>query len=137
MNPTEAITEGLSVLNITTVSAASTVTTDWILASYCNITALAAIGAGGNTDLKIIQAKDDTGTDSKDLPNAAITTLPGAGNVAVNVKPIDLDINNQYTHIAVEITTDATQQVTNFLLGVFGEGKPVDTSLLTEIVNAI
>lgn len=69
----------------------------------------AVIATGKSAVLQLVQAKDDDGTDEKDIGGATIT-LDGADATKsgfVEIKSGDLDRGNNYNHIAVKVTTDA------------------------------
>jgi hypothetical protein len=68
------------------------------------------LGASATVDAKIQQASDGSGTGAKDLTTAkSITQLTQAGTdankqVLINVRPDDLDLDNNFTHIRLSVT---------------------------------
>lgn len=69
---------------------------------------LAHVGAGlvgTSVDLKIQQATDSSGTAAKDISGLAITQLTAVGSALINITASDLDTDNDFTHIAMVLTT--------------------------------
>ena len=69
---------------------------------------LAHVGAGlvgTSVDLKIQQATDSSGTSAKDITGLAITQLTAVGSALINITASDLDTDNDFTHIAMVLTT--------------------------------
>lgn len=80
------------------------------------------IAATKNVVIQIVQATDNVGTGLKDI-DGAILTLAGDDSTAdgfVEIKSGDLDRNN-YTHIAVKVTTDAS--IICGVSGLLGSGR--------------
>lgn len=67
-----------------------------------------AVGAGNNATIQLLQAKDDAGTGAKAL-SAAVSKVSAAGGVLaveVEAKTEDMDTNNGFTHVAVQVGSD-------------------------------
>lgn len=89
------------------VAGAATYTTTWMRASlaYQWLMIISAGTVGTSVDAKVEQATDNSGTDAKDLSGSAITQLTAAGTAAIQFKPIDLDIDNDFEFVRLSITT--------------------------------
>ncbi len=89
------------------VAQAAATTGAWIDASIaCNF--LAHVGAGTvgtSVDFKIQQATDSSGTSAKDISGLAISQLTSPGSALINIVQGDLDIDNDFSHIAMVLTT--------------------------------
>lgn len=95
--------------------AASTVVSDYCdmgkFESLMIILAVGDIGAAGTYDAVVQQATDSSGTGAKNLTvSKAITQLTQAGTdsnkqVIINVRAEDLDMANDFDHVAVSVTT--------------------------------
>ena len=129
--------------------AAGTVSSVWIDASkfidFLAIVMAGTLGASATLDFKIEQAKDDTGTDAKDLSGAAVTQLTQAGGddnkqAIVQFSTEDLDTNNDFTHVRASLTIGtATSDAGATLLAYGGRYEPVsdhDADSVKEIVTA-
>ena len=129
--------------------AATTHTSDYVDASeFANFMAIGKIGtmaASSTFDMKLVQATDSGGTGKKDITGKAITQLTQASpddsdkQVIINLKPEELDVNNDFTHFAVEsvVGVDVVDgDVT--VLGLdprHGPASDNDLASVTEIVN--
>ena len=96
--------------------AAATYTSDYGDASVVDrFVATIAVGdmaATATVDAKLVQATDSSGTGKKDITGAAITQLTQAGSddnkqAKIEVRSEQLDINNGFDHVAVEVTVAA------------------------------
>lgn len=89
------------------VAGAATYTTSWFdVGTACNWLACVSAGTVGTTvDAKIEQASDNSGTGAKDISGLAITQLAAAGSALINIVQGDLDIDNDFNHIRLSITT--------------------------------
>lgn len=75
--------------------------------------ALGTLGASATINAKLRQAKDSGGTDVKDITGKAITQLDTAGNklALINLRAEELDINNGFTHVKLDITVGVAASV--------------------------
>lgn len=67
-----------------------------------------AVAAASNATIQLLQATDDAGTGAKAL-SAVVTAVSAAGEalaVEVEAQTEDMDTNNGYTHVAVQVTSD-------------------------------
>jgi len=96
------------------VAGAAVTETGWVAAKdFCNYLAKIQSGlVGTSVDAKIQQATDNTGTGAKDVTvdnagvtNLAITQLVAAGTALINFSQQDLDYNNGFDFVNVELTT--------------------------------
>ncbi|WP_418186739.1 hypothetical protein [Aliarcobacter lanthieri] len=72
------------------------------------------ISATKNATMKLIQAKDDTGMDSKDLIGTVTAVAPTGGStlkVEIEVMGDDLDTNNGYAFVAPVVGSDDTSKI--------------------------
>lgn len=109
--------------------AASTVTTTWVpVANFHRMAALVDIGAAGSgtVAVAVLQATDNAGTGSKAVTGsmtgtAVATAAPVAGGAAVvelSFKLDDIDANNGYGFVALQVTVAvAAVQLSALLLG--------------------
>lgn len=127
-------------------TAAGDVSTDWVsLATVGNVLAViqtGELGTSATVDAKIEQAQDSSGTGAKDITGAAITQLTQAGSdsdkqALINVRPENLDIDNDFNHVRLTITVAvATSDVGGLLLGLDGKYQPVtQASTVAESVS--
>jgi len=89
------------------LAQAATTTGLWIDAGIAS-NFLAHVGAGlvgTSVDFKIQQATDSSGTSAKDISGLAITQLTATGSALINITASDLDTDNDFTHIAMVLTT--------------------------------
>lgn len=110
------------------VAAAAATTGAWINAGLC-CNWLAHVGAGTvgtSVDFKIQQATDSSGTGAKDISGLAITQLVAAGSALINIVQGDLDVTNDFTHIAMVLTTvGATTVASAELIGLDARNEPL------------
>ena len=108
-------------------AAASTLTSDYVDMSKVG-SLLAIINAGafvatGKVDAKLVQATAAAGTNKKDITGKAITQLTAAGTddnkqAFINLFAEELDINNSFRYVALELTnTTAAALVSADLIG--------------------
>lgn len=130
------------------VTVASTVTTAWVAArdfhEFLAIVFAGTLGSSATLDAKLEQASNSTGTGVKDITGKAITQLTQAGTdsdkqALINVKPEELDVANDFTHIRLSITVaTATSDAGGVLLGVsprYAPAQNADAASVDEIVN--
>ena len=89
------------------------------------------LGASATLDAKLEQAKDDTGTDVKDIDGKAITQFIKANNddnqAIINCRSDELDVNNDFTHVRLSLTVGtATSDISAVLLGLDARYAPAD-----------
>ena len=123
------------------VTAASTVTTDWVsMSDFANAMAVVFAGTSGASatlDAKIQQASDSSGTGVKDITGKAITQMLVSDKQSViNISENDLDIANDFTHIRLSLTVAvATSDVGGALFGLDAAYAPEDDAAsVVEIV---
>jgi len=105
--------------------APSTVSTTWVsMVDYENIVGLMAvndIAATATVDMKIEQAKDDAGTDAKDVDGKVIVQLDDTKDQTqkmINCRADELDVNNDFTHVRLSVTVaTAACDVVGMILG--------------------
>ena len=125
---------------------AATTNTAWIAAKdFCNYLALIMAGPGlTSLDAKIQQATDNTGTGAKDVTvdNAGVTTieitqLVAAGTALLNFSQQDLDYNNSFDFVSIEIiTVGASANGTAALLATDAIYSPADQgSIVDEVIG--
>ena len=91
------------------------VVTSWIPASnherFLALIQTGVLGTSATVDAKLIQAKDSSGTGSKDVTGKAITQIVKASGdnkqALINLRAEELDINNGFTYVALSITVGA------------------------------
>jgi len=95
------------------VLTATAHTSDWVsMADFERISAIVMAGTLGSSatlDAKLQQATDASGTDAKDISGKAITQLTQAGSdsdkqAIINCSAEELDLENDFTHVALVIT---------------------------------
>lgn len=111
------LSELLSVLGtIDPVSpGVGSVVTSWFPASnherFMALIQTGVLGTSATVDAKLIQAKDSSGTGSKDVTGKAITQIVKASGdnkqALINLRAEELDINNGFTYVALSITVGA------------------------------
>jgi hypothetical protein len=120
MNVSSNATDLVSVQGIIEpVAGAATYTTSYFYAGDANAwLALISVGtAGTSTNALIQQATDSSGTSVKTLSGSAITEIDGDGESAlIQFKPGDLDVDNDFTHVRLSITTVGATNVTGGML---------------------
>jgi hypothetical protein len=99
-----------------------------------------AIAAGGAVNCKITQATDENGAGAKDVTGKAITVLDGSDDnkvVVIELDASELDANNDYDYINVQLNTGGTVAVLcqATLIRYLPRYAPVDDSNLEEVVN--
>ena len=91
----------------------SAVSTGWIAAAdffaFGALVDAGVLGSSATLDAKLEQASDGSGTGVKDITGKAITQLTKAGSddnkwVIINLRPAELDTNNDFTHFRLTIT---------------------------------
>ena len=97
-----------------------------------------------SVDAKLVQAKDSSGTDKKDVPNRAIaqiTTDDGIGKIELRQDDQLLDEANGFTFVGLEIvsagaTTEFSGQILGGLFNIFQDGLgPQGYDQATEVVR--
>lgn len=129
-------------------NAAGTITSTWVPVknyhSFMAIVMAGDLGASGTLDCKIQQATDASGTGAKDITGKAITQLTQAGTdsnkqAIINLHSDQVDVDNNFTHIAlVFVTAVATGDSGALLLGFgprFAPASDDDISTVDEIVG--
>lgn len=127
--------------------AAGTYTSGWVSAAeYDRFLAIVQVGdiaTSGTVDAKLQQASDSSGTGAKDITDKAITQLTEAGTdsnkqAVINLKPTELDMDNDFTHFRLSITTaTAAADASGIILGIaplHGPASDNDVSTVDEIV---
>jgi len=128
-------------------NAAGALTSDWAsMEDFSEMMAVAMVGALGTSatvDFKLQQATDSSGTGAKDISGKAITQLTQAGTdddkqAVINVNGADLDVANDFDHVAMVLTTaTATSDSGAVLLGMrprYGPASDYDLASVDEIV---
>jgi len=128
--------------------AAGTVTTGWIdMQDWFRAMAVlqvGALGASATVDAKFVQAKDGSGTGAKDITGTSITQMTKGGTddnkqVAINLRPEDLDFNNGFRYVRLSITVaTAASLISALVLGLdarYGAANMSDATTVDEIVN--
>ncbi len=108
--------------------------TAWVaMVDFDNMLATIQIGtisATGTVDAKLQQATDSSGTGSKDIAGKAITQLLAADDdkqALINLNQSELDVDNDFTHVQLSITTAAAAAlVAGVLVGVAPKYGPAD-----------
>ena len=133
---TTAFTEAVDLLaKIDPASYTTVQNSAWVpLGAVDRAVAIAAVGAitaSGTLDMKIRQAKDAAGTGAKDITGKAIvqvTQAAGGSNkvYAIEVRDIELDTANSFTHISVQLTPAVAAAIVGvLLLGTAAAQEPV------------
>jgi hypothetical protein len=138
----------VAALDPQSVAAGASASTGWVpaknFAAFLAVIAAGAIAAGGSLDVKVQQAKAADGTGTKDVPNAAITTLTNAGGgsgkqAIINTRSDLLDINNGFAFVRVTATaTGGAALVSAVILGLAARELPasdMDAASVVEIVG--
>jgi hypothetical protein len=128
--------------------AAGDVSTAWIsLADWFGIMAIiqaGALGASATLDAKFEQATSAAGAGAKAVSGKAITQLTKAGSddnkqAIINLKPGDLDIANDFTHVRLTLTVaTAACQAAALIIGTdprYGHSSASDAATVDEIVT--
>lgn len=147
-NANVLITEKMGILDTIDPAsrAAGTVTSGWIAAKdYVQFLALITVGAmtaTGTLDAKIQQASDSSGTGVKDVTGKLITQLTAAGTdsnkqVAINLRPEDLDANNSFTHFRLSVTVATAASIYGAVVLGAGPryGTPTHDTTVDEIIS--
>lgn len=100
------------------------------------------LGTAATVDAKLVQATASDGTGKKDVTGKAITQLVKASNdddqVILQCKQSDLDMNNNFRYVAIEMTVGAaTSDCDATLLGFdpkYAPGSDNDLASVVEIV---
>jgi hypothetical protein len=66
----------------------------------------AAVTASKTATLQILQAKDDLGTDAKNLVTTTSGTLGGVQNLGAEASQDEMDGQNGFTHVAVRMVSN-------------------------------
>lgn len=125
--------------------AATTVVSSYVPMSDCDailaILETGVLGTSATVDVKLVQAKDASGTSVKDITGKAITQLVKASNdndqVMLNCRSDELDVNNGFTHVALSVTVGAAASLISAqILGLYGRYQPVDhAASVVEVVD--
>ena len=128
------------------LASSGTATSDYVdMGLFPNIMAVLQVGAftsTGKTDAKLVQATASDGTGKKDITGKAITQLTQAGTddnkqAVINCKADDLDINNSFRYVALEVNeTTAACLVAGLILGAgrYAPASDNDVASVDEIV---
>jgi hypothetical protein len=65
---------------------------------------------GTSVDAKLTQATDNSGSGAKDITSLAITQLTAVGQVALVCYDSDLDIDNGFNHVRLEVTHGGVEE---------------------------
>lgn len=128
-------------------NTAATLTSVWIpMVNFDSIMAIVMAGTLGSSatlNAKLQQATDASGTGAKDITGKAITALTQAGTdsdkqAVINCRIDELDIANDFTHVALLMTTAvATSDSAAIVLGFdprYGPASDNDVAGVDEIV---
>lgn len=113
-----------------------TVVSPWLTAGDANkFAALVFAGAGATTvDAKLEQAKDDSGTDAKDIDGKAITQIEAAGGGAlINLREDELDKNNGFEYYRLSATVVGSCNLVLSTISAFLDYEPVQA--VVEIIE--
>jgi len=117
------------------------VSTPWLSASdFASALLIVEAGAiGGTLDAKIEQATDAAGAGAKDVADKAITQTSDDGEqMLINLKAVDLDLENDFSHFRLTITVGGSAAlVSAVVLGGDGRYEPAsdgNAASVTEIV---
>ena len=114
-------------------ASAGTYTSGWVaVATLGRVYAALNIGAitgSGTVDAKIQQASDSSGTGAKDVSGTSMTQIVGSANsnkqVTIEVRPAQLDMANNFTHVRLSVTTaTAASLISAILLGCNAKYEP-------------
>jgi hypothetical protein len=133
------ISEQVSVLGtIDPVSqGVGSVTTSWIpVSGHERLMALiqtGVLGASATVDAKLLQAKDASGTGSKDVTSKAIAQIVKASGdnkqALINLRAEELDTNGGFSYVALSITVGAAASlVGGSVLGAVARQYPASLS---------
>ena len=117
-------------------AAAGTYTSGWIpIATYGALLAIVSagdLGTNATVDAKLQQARDASGTGSKDVAGKAIVQMTQAGtdksnkDVLINIRAEELDRNGGFTHVRLSLTVaTAASDVGAIILGLSPRFKPI------------
>lgn len=146
MFETVAFTEAVDVLaTINPASYNSAQTSAWVTLDKTDrlvaVAAVGAIAASGTLDMKLRQAKDASGTAAKDITGKAIVQVTQAGGgsnkvYAIEVRGIELDTENGFSHVAVVLTPAVAATIAGvLLLGTAARHEPVAGTLWSQAVK--
>lgn len=104
--------------------AAGVATTGWVsVADYHSLLAViatGALGASATVDAKLQQATSSAGAGAKDITGAAITQLVKANDdnvqAEINLLPEQLDVENGYGYVQLQVTVGTAASLTAALL---------------------
>lgn len=131
MNQNIRLTEQLAILAALDPAsqAVGTVTTPWVsLGNFDSVLAILDVGvfgASGTVGAALLQATTNTGTGSKAVADVygnpkAISALAAAGGnnrqVTIECRDTDLDANNGFGYVALQITVGAAASILSALL---------------------
>ena len=126
------------------VTAASTVVSDYADAgqfeSMLATVMAGTLGSSATLDAKLVQATDSSGTSSKDITGFAITQMTQAGTdqsdtqATIACRAEDLDMDNDFTHVALSITVAvATSDAGGILQGLNSRSLPATEDQLASV----
>lgn len=103
---------------------------------------LGILGAAATIDAKLVQATDAAGTGKKDITGKAITQLVKATDddkqALINVRAEDLDIDNDFAFVALELTVGAAaSQSSAVLLGMGARYEPASNENLATVAEIV
>lgn len=103
---------------------------------------LGVIGAAATIDMKLVQATDAAGTGKKDITGKAIMQLVKATDddkqALINVRAEDLDIDNDFSFVAIELTVGAAVSLSSaVLLGMGARYKPASDENLASVAEIV
>jgi len=124
-------------------AAAATKTSNYIdmslFESLLAIINVGAVTATGLVDAKLVQAKDSSGTDKKDITGKAVTQMATSSKQSeINVFSEQLDGTNGFSYVALEITnTTAAALVSASLVGVNPRYLPASSNDVSSVVEIV
>ena len=124
-------------------AAAATKTSTYIdmslLASALAIINVGAVTATGLVDAKLVQAKDSSGTDKKDITGKAVTQMATSNKQSmINIFAEEMDGTGGFTFVALEITnTTAAALVSASLIGVNPRYLPASSNDVSSVVEIV
>jgi len=129
-------------------NTAATLTTEYVnmgtFQRAMGIILAGTLGSSATLDAKLVQATDAAGTGKKDITGKAMVQLTQAGSdsdkqVVLNVRASELDAQNDFAFVAIEMTTAvATSDSAAILLGMdprIGVASDSDLASVDEIVE--
>lgn len=130
---------------ITPIATAAEHNSGWIdMSKFSRVAIVVSVGTFGTNatvDVDIEQAQDSSGTGAKNITGKSITQLTDAGtdddkHVVIEVQAEELDVNNGFTHIQVELTIGtATVPSSAVVFGFPVRYQPASVTQYDEVVD--